>query len=198
MLCEISYYFITKRHFVFLRLYYQETLRLSSSLLPVSVLFFVLCTLCWRFLCSFLRLVYPLLTVSLFFSSSCVPYVDSFSVLFFVLCTLCWQFLCSFLRLVYPMLTVSLFFSSSCVPYVDSFSVLFFVLCTLCWQFLCSFLRLVYPMLPVSLDCPSLIAPSAFSNVYVRQIITFVLQLDLISRFKLHYTKCNTIMSNNI
>jgi hypothetical protein len=155
MLCEISYYFITKRHFVFLRLYYQETLRLSSSLLPVSVLFFVLCTLCWRFLCSFLRLVYPLLTVSLFFSSSCVPYVDSFSVLFFVLCTLC-------------------------------------------WQFLCSFLRLVYPMLPVSLDCPSLIAPSAFSNVYVRQIITFVLQLDLISRFKLHYTKCNTIMSNNI
>ena len=28
------------------------------------------------------------------------------------------------------------------------------------------FLRLVYPMLPVSLDCPFLIAPSVFSNVY--------------------------------
>ena len=28
-------------------------------------------------------------------------------------------------------------------------------------------LGLVYPMLPVSLDCPSLIAPSVFSNVYL-------------------------------
>jgi hypothetical protein len=26
---------------------------------------------------------------------------------------------------------------------------------------------LVYPLLPVSLDCPSLIAPSVFSNVYL-------------------------------
>jgi hypothetical protein len=26
---------------------------------------------------------------------------------------------------------------------------------------------LVYPMLPVSLDCPSLIAPTVFSNVYL-------------------------------
>ena len=31
----------------------------------------------------------------------------------------------------------------------------------------CVFLRLVYPMLPVSLDCPFLIAPSVFSNVYL-------------------------------
>jgi len=29
------------------------------------------------------------------------------------------------------------------------------------------FLRLVYPMLLVSLDCPFLIAPSVFSNVYL-------------------------------
>jgi hypothetical protein len=28
------------------------------------------------------------------------------------------------------------------------------------------FLRLVYPMLAVSLDCPFVIAPSVFSNVY--------------------------------
>jgi hypothetical protein len=28
-------------------------------------------------------------------------------------------------------------------------------------------LCLVYPMLPVSLDCPFLIAPSVFSNVYL-------------------------------
>jgi hypothetical protein len=30
---------------------------------------------------------------------------------------------------------------------------------------------LVYPMLPVSLDCPFLIAPSAFSNVYLLRYI---------------------------
>ena len=55
----------------------------SSSCVPYvagfSVLFFVLCTLCYQFLCSFLRLVYLMLPVSLFFSSSCVPYVASFS-----------------------------------------------------------------------------------------------------------------------
>ena len=28
-------------------------------------------------------------------------------------------------------------------------------------------LRLVYPLLPVSMDCPFLIAPSVFSNVYL-------------------------------
>ncbi len=31
----------------------------------------------------------------------------------------------------------------------------------------CVFLRLVYSMLPVSLDCPFLITPSVFSNVYM-------------------------------
>ena len=34
----------------------------------------------------------------------------------------------------------------------------------LCFFFVC--LRLVYPMLPISLDCPFLIVPSVFSNVY--------------------------------
>ena len=93
-------------------------------------------------------------------SSSCVPYVTSFSglsivLLVIVLCTLCYQFLwivhcfaCQ--RLVYPTLPVSL----DC-----HFVLLVIVLCTLCYQFLwivhcfaCH--RLVYPMLPVSLDCP--------------------------------------------
>ena len=52
-----------------------------------------------------------------------------------------------------------------------------FYLCYLCLsaysgvqQILCCasvvFLRLVYPMLPVSLDCPLLVVPSVFSNVY--------------------------------
>ena len=95
-----------------------------------------------------------------------------FALFFFVLCILCCQFLwIVFLRLVYPMLPVSLdCFSLSCVSYVASFSGLFFfVLCILCCQFLwIVFLRLVYPMLPVSLDCPFLIAPSVFSNIYLK------------------------------
>jgi len=33
------------------------------------------------------------------------------------------------------------------------------------------FLSLVYPMLPVSLDCPFLIAPSVFSNLYIAKLI---------------------------
>ena len=37
----------------------------------------------------------------------------------------------------------------------------------LCCVFVFYCLRLVYPMLPVSLDCPFLIAPSVFSNVYL-------------------------------
>jgi hypothetical protein len=37
-----------------------------------------------------------------------------------------------------------------------------------CVCFCIVFLRFVYPMLPVSLDCPFLIVPSVFSNVYLR------------------------------
>ena len=44
----------------------------------------------------------------------------------------------------------------SCLPYWDLF-VYSDLVC----------LRLVYPMLPVSLDCPFLIIPSIFSNVYL-------------------------------
>ena len=62
------------------------SLRIVVSNTYCVVFFFVLCTLCYQFLC-----------VVLCFSSSCVPYVASFSVLCFV-----------FRRLVYPMLPVSL------------------------------------------------------------------------------------------
>ena len=44
----------------------------------------------------------------------------------------------------------------------------------LCFYFV--FLRLLYPMLPVYLDCPFLIAPSVFSNVY--EIVCFSLFLS--------------------
>ena len=36
-------------------------------------------------------------------------------------------------------------------------------------------LCLVYPVLPVSLECPFLIAPSAFSNVYLRPVSTHLI-----------------------
>jgi hypothetical protein len=151
-------------------------------------LLYTYCVLCWQFLWEgsylrylclftinvlcfcfvFLRLVYPILAVSLgrllftlfvfvyythivflfSFSSSCVPYVGSFSgkALIYVICV-CLLYTC-------------------CV-----FVLFFFVLCTLCWQFLWKgsslrylclftinvlcfcfvFLRLVYPMLAVFL-----------------------------------------------
>ena len=49
----------------------------------------------------------------------------------------------------------------------------------LCCVFVLCFLRLVYPMLLVSADCPFLIAPSVFSNVYLaeQEIQTFGRQL---------------------
>ena len=75
---------------------------------------------------------------------------------------LCFCFV--FLRLVYPMLSVSLCFSSSCVPYAASFSV--FLFCFSC---------LVYPMLPVSLDCPFVIVPSVFSNIY--SVLTYIINV---------------------
>ena len=167
--------------------------------------FFVLCTLCWQFLWEgsylrylclftihilcfcfvFLRLVYPMLAVSLgrllftlfvfvyyarivflfSFSSSCVPYVASFSgrALIYVICVC---LLCTY-----------------CV-----FVLFFFVLCTLCWQFLWEgsylrylclftihvlcfcfvFLRLVYPMLPVSLGG---LLFTLFVFVYYKRIV---------------------------
>ena len=63
-----------------------------------------------------------------------------------------------------------IFFTSSCL--YES-SCLVYVVCVLWCQthivlcFCFVFLRFVYPVLPVSLDCPYLIAPSVFSNVYL-------------------------------
>jgi len=47
----------------------------------------------------------------------------------------------------------------SCLRYLYVFAYDDIVLCYV-------FLRLVYPMLPVSLECPFVIAPSVFSDVY--------------------------------
>jgi hypothetical protein len=66
--------------------------------------------------------------------------------------------------------------------FVTIYLQLFCVLYTLCYLCFCVhsgvlhilcfcfvFLRLVYPMLPVSLNCPFLIGPLGFSNVYLEQ-----------------------------
>ena len=137
----------------------------SFSRLSVSDYPFVLCTLCCQFLWIVrfwlpLRLVYPMLTVSLdcpflITPSSCGPYVASFSGLSvfdypFVLFTLCYQFLW-IVSFWLPLRLVASFSGLSVFDYP-------FVLFTLCYQFLwiVSFwlpLRLVYPMMLVSLDC---------------------------------------------
>ena len=141
---------------------------------------------------------------SLITTSSCVPYVASFSALSvfhypFVLCTLCYQLLwiVSFwlpIRLVYPMLPVSLdcqfcITPSSCVPYVASFSGLSVLITpSSCCQFLWIVcfrlpLRLVYPMLPVSLDCQFLITPSF--------CVPYVASLSGLSVFDYPFVLCN-------
>jgi hypothetical protein len=51
----------------------------------------------------------------------------------------------------------------------------------LCFCFV--FLRLVYPMLSVSVNCPFLIVPSVFSNVYIRvhpRLLVWFVMLDLL------------------
>ena len=58
------------------------------------------------------------------------------------------------------------------------FDLFVFVLCTLCCQFL--WIVLVYPMLPVSLDCPFVIAPSVFSNLYLLSILYVLLRNDVL------------------
>jgi hypothetical protein len=106
----------------------------------------VLCTLCYQFLwiahcfaCH--RLVYPMLPVSLdcplfCLSSSCVPYVTSFSrlsivLLVIVLYTLCYQFF----WIVFVLLVIVL--CTLCYQFLwIVFVLLVIVLCSLCYQFL--------------------------------------------------------------
>ena len=47
-----------------------------------------------------------------------------------------------------------------------------------CFWFVC--LRLVYPMLLISLDCPFVIAPSVFSNLYLLSILYVLLRNDVL------------------
>jgi hypothetical protein len=124
----------------------------------------------------------PLLIAPSVFSNvylSCVSYVASFSGLSFVDCPFGILYHLFVLCLVYSMLSVSLDCPFVIAPLVFSNIYLSCVLCTLCCQFLwivlywlplwysLSFICPVYLMLPVSLDCPFLIAPLVFSNIYL-------------------------------
>ena len=111
---------------------------------------------------------------------SFVPYVASFSGLSFFTTPSVFSNI-YFSCVVYPMLAVSLdcpfllpfrysltcICPVSCAPYVASFSGLSIFDCTFGILQHLFVLCLVYPMLPVSLDCPFLIAPSVFSNMYL-------------------------------
>jgi hypothetical protein len=105
------------------------------------LLVFVLCLCTLRYLCP--MSVYPTLPLSYV----CVPYVTS------VLCLCTIRYLCP--MSVYPTLPLSYV----CVPYVTS------VLCLCTLRYLCP--MSVYALLPVSMNCPFLIAPPVFSNVYL-------------------------------
>jgi len=53
--------------------------------------------------------------------------------------------------------------------------------------FVLFFFRLVYHMLPVSLDCPFLIAPSVFSNVYLHTCIKQIFCIAIFAKYKIMY-----------
>jgi hypothetical protein len=114
-----------------------------------------------------LCLVYAMLPISLDCVFLIAPLVLSDVYLSCVLCTLC----CQFLWIVYFWLPLwySLKFICpvSCVPYVASFSGLYIYDCPFGILWRVFVLCLVYPMLPVSLDCPFMIAPLVFSDVYL-------------------------------
>jgi hypothetical protein len=54
----------------------------------------------------------------------------------------------------------------------DGYSGVQHIMCCFCFVFI----RLVYPMLPVSLDCPFLIVPSVFSDVYSKYCNLFYMK----------------------
>ena len=86
----------------------------------------------------------------------------------------------------------------SCLIYVISVGLCIVVSNAYCAVFLFVFvLCLVYPMLPVSLDCPFLIAPLVFSNVYwsnsIPQNALFVLTINKVS-----FSFVDTVIDNTL
>jgi hypothetical protein len=61
----------------------------------------------------------------------------------------------------------------------------------LCYVFVLFFLCLVYPLLPVSMDCPFLIVPLVFSNVYLH------LNYNVLIKVKTEYFDCGSSSDNH-
>ena len=118
-----------------------------------------------------LCLVYPMLPVSLDCLFFITPSVLSNIYLSCVLRTIFCQFLWIIIFLLPLGYSLTCICPVSCIPYVASFSGLSIFDCPfgILWRLFV--LCLVYPMLPVSLDCPFLIAPSVFSNVYLSCVL---------------------------
>ena len=96
-----------------------------------------------------------LLTLRKHVSSSSVFFVGS--VLLIFLFIFCFPIVCLYVLVCRSAHVLFTLFVFVCALWCPTYIVF-------CFCFV--FLRLVYPMLPVSLDCPFLIAPSVFSNVY--------------------------------
>jgi hypothetical protein len=88
-----------------------------------------------------------------------------------VLGTQCWQYLWIVHSWSPPRFSLTSTWPVSRVLNVDSVSGLSILDCPFGFLKRLFFLCLAYSMLPVSLDCPFLIAPSVFSNVYVSCVL---------------------------
>jgi len=121
---------------------------------------------------AFLRLVYPMLPVSLdcsFFIALSVFWNVHLSC---VLSTLCCQFLW-IANLLLPFLySLTFICPVFCLPYVASFSGLFIFYCPFGILERSFVLCLVYPMLPVYLDCSCFIALSVVSNIHLSCVLS--------------------------
>jgi hypothetical protein len=160
---------------LWLPLWYSLTFICPVSCVPYVVrfsglhIFYCPIGILWRLFV--LCLVYPMLSDSLDCLFVITPLVFSDVYLSCVLCTLC----CQILWIVYFSLPLwySLTFISavSCVPYVVRFSWLSICDCPfgILWRLFV--ICLVYPMLSDSLDCPFVITPLVFSDVYLSCVL---------------------------
>jgi hypothetical protein len=174
VLCTLCCQFLWIVYF-WLPLWYSLTFICLVSCVPYVVrfsglhIFYCPFGILWRLFV--LCLVYPMLSDSLDCLFVITPLVFSDVYLSCVLCTLC----CQILWIVYFSLPLwySLTFISavSCVPYVVRFSWLSICDCPfgILWRLFV--ICLVYPMLSDSLDCPFVITPLVFSDVYLSCVL---------------------------
>jgi hypothetical protein len=132
----------------------------------------------WRIslvLCFAKKIYFQTLTLILYIMCISKPRTNYISHVKFITGNICVYFLLLFSIIIWNMYWIRLKFQL-CVKRGGGTHVLF-TLCLftysvvqhiLCCVFCFVFLRFVYPLLPVSLDCPFLISPLVFSNVYLQ------------------------------